>query len=178
MHQESNMPQIFCDGTEFYGKLIKEYVVHEKGLFIVAPSGVGKTYFVQNQKGKDWIDGDDIWRAAGAYPKKPWFAEGAEKILEVDQKSDIITAECKRLGLWIIGASNSWLVPDAVVIPHWGVHQKWIRFRERTQYNGGAKAEDFPDVLKHRVLLRKQARKNGIKVFPTIEAAVEFLTKN
>jgi hypothetical protein len=61
-----NTPLTFSDGTDFYNKLSKSYVRHRKGLFILAPSGSGKTFFVTKQKAKDWIDGDILWPMANA----------------------------------------------------------------------------------------------------------------
>jgi hypothetical protein len=103
-----------------------EYKTHERGLFILAPSGSGKTYFVKHHSQKDWIDGDELWNAAGAHPKGAWWTQGLEIIEWVDQRSDVITQEAKKLGLWVIGASNYWLVPDAVVIPPWETHKNYI----------------------------------------------------
>lgn len=37
-------PVIFSDGTEVYERLGREYIRHKRGLFILAPSGTGKTY--------------------------------------------------------------------------------------------------------------------------------------
>lgn len=51
-------PLVFSGGTEIYNQLKEEYKIHEKGYFIYGPSGVGKTYFVEHQKEKNWIDGD------------------------------------------------------------------------------------------------------------------------
>lgn len=171
------MPQIFCDGETVYKKFLKEYVVHKKGLFIVAPSGSGKTYYVKQQTEKNWIDGDNVWKATGAHPKHAWWKEPLNTILEIDQKSDVITSECKKLGLWILGASNFWLVPDAIVIPQWNTQKEYILKREAENYDGGATSNDFAQVLRHRKALRKQAKINKVKIFNTIEQAVKYLTR-
>ena len=55
------VPLVFTDGTYVYNELKKEYVMHDKGYFIYGPSGCGKTYFFNNQKIKNWIDGDILW---------------------------------------------------------------------------------------------------------------------
>lgn len=172
------MPQVFCDGASVYKKITDKYTVHKKGLFIVAPSGTGKTYFVNHQKTNDWIDGDMVWIAAGAHPPRAWWTEGMEVITEVDQKSDIITSECKKLGLWIMGASNAWLIPDAIVIPDWRTHKKYIHHREKNNYDGGATTNDLVQVMAHRKALIRHAKENKVKIFKTIEEAVSFLTKN
>src|SRR3989339_1217146 len=112
-----NVPLIFTDGSSVYAKLTKEYITHKKGFFIMAPSGAGKTYFIKNQKEKHWIDGDDLWKAAKAHPKDGWWLEKISLIDEIDQRCDVITVQAKKLGFWIMGASNYWLKPDAIVIP-------------------------------------------------------------
>jgi hypothetical protein len=136
----------FCEGKAVYKKFLKKYKQHKKGLFIVAPSGSGKTYYVNHQTGNDWIDGDEIWMATGAQPDRAWWTEGPEVINHVDQRCDVTTEECRRLGLWIMGASNYWLVPDAVVIPDFRIQKKYIVKRENTAYDGGATSKDFCTV--------------------------------
>lgn len=168
---------MFCNGDAVYKKFAKEYITHKKGLFIVAPSGSGKTHYIKHQKEKHWIDGDALWTAAGAHPNTAWWKEPLETILEIDQKSDVITTEAKKMGFWIMGASNFWLAPDAIVLPSWNIQKKYILKREQTHYDGGATSNDFAQVRYHRSALRKQARVQKIKVFRTIEEAVAALTK-
>ena len=85
-----NSPVIFTDGTEFYKKLAAEYVRHDSGRFILAPSGSGKTYFINGQTTKDWIDGDYLWPAAGADLSSGNWGDGDVEMINI--KSDIITA--------------------------------------------------------------------------------------
>ncbi len=172
------MLQKFCDGEFVFKEFTKEYVVHPKGLFIVAPSGSGKTHFMKRQKEKDWIDGDVIWTATGAHPTTAWWNESLEVIFEINEKSDIITSQARKLGLWIMGASNAWLVPDAIILPDWKTHQHYIQEREKNNYDGGATSRDFAKVFAHRGDLKKFARKNHVKIFKTVEEAVEHLTKS
>lgn len=40
----ASTPVIFADGTAFYNNLAKGYIRHDRGLFILAPSGSGKTF--------------------------------------------------------------------------------------------------------------------------------------
>ncbi|KKP64261.1 MAG: hypothetical protein UR60_C0025G0017 [Candidatus Moranbacteria bacterium GW2011_GWF2_34_56] len=63
----SKTPLMFSDGSTVYNKFKKEYKVHSKGFFILAPSGAGKTYYIKNQKAKHWIDGDLLWEAVVRY---------------------------------------------------------------------------------------------------------------
>jgi hypothetical protein len=169
------MFQIFCDGEKVLKKFQKEYVVHKKGFFILAPSGSGKTYFVKNQKKKDWIDGDDLWMAAKAHPDDAWWTQGIEVINEVEQRSDVITKQAKKNGLWIIGASNFWLMPDAIVLPDLRTNKKYIICRENTNYDGGAKSDAFGQLIKHRNYMKSLAEKNKIPIFKTIEEAASYL---
>lgn len=167
----------FCDGSKIGQEFLKKYKQHKRGLFIMAPSGTGKTYYVNNQGGSDWIDGDEIWMATGAQPDRPWWTEGDEVIRHIDQRCDITTEECRKLGFWIIGASNNWLIPDASVIPDLRIQKKYIRKREETNYDGGATSEDFAQVVSHRKEILRHAKKHSVPVFKTIEEAVAFLRK-
>ena len=169
---------VFCEGEAVLKKFQKKYITHSRGLFIFAPSGSGKTYFVNHQKKKDWIDGDEIWTATKAQPNSSWWTEGIEAMNDVDKRCDIITDQARKAGLWIMGASNNWLVPDAIVLPDWETNKKYIREREKNNYDGGAKSDDFKQVLAHRKFMREHARKNGVLIFKTIEEAVSKLTKN
>ena len=171
-------PLIFKEGDEVYKQFMNNYIVHTKGFFILGSSGSGKTHFVKNQKEKHWIDGDDLWTAAGASPNRAWWTEGPEVTADVDRKRDIITQQAKRLGLWITGPSNNWLIPDAIVIPDWELHKSYIIERERNHYDGGVREGDFPDVLAHRDSLMRLAKEKNIAVFPSIKEAVDFLVNS
>lgn len=172
---ESNTPLSFTDGTEVYKKLALEYRTHANGYFILAPSGAGKTHFVNNQKEKDWIDGDILWMLANAHPDGPWWTEGLDRIMEIDQRSDIITIEAKKLGFWIVGASNNFLKPDAIVIPEWETHKKWIAHREQNNYDGGATTDRLNQVISHREWILQWETK-GVPKFGTMEEAALFLS--
>jgi hypothetical protein len=65
-------PVVFSDGADFFEKLSHRYTTHRKGLFIMTPSGAGKTYYCKNQTTPDWIDGDDLWIESGAQPLVEW----------------------------------------------------------------------------------------------------------
>lgn len=102
-------PVVFADGAGVYEKLAQQYVSHKKGLFILAPSGAGKTHFINAQADSNWIDGDDLWLTTQAQPAGEWWLESGEYMDFVDARSDVITMQAKMLGFWIIGASNFWL---------------------------------------------------------------------
>src|SRR5258706_13488429 len=107
-------PVKYVDGKDIFEKYLEEYVVHDRGLFIFGPSGSGKTYFVKNQTEKHWIDGDQLWYETGAQPEESWWTMGLDTIQEVDQRCDVITMYAKKLGLWIIGANQYYIRPDAI----------------------------------------------------------------
>jgi hypothetical protein len=167
-------PLVFTDGTEFWKRVTDTHITHKKGFFILGPSGAGKTHFVKNQKEPHWIDGDDIWADANASPIGEWWLRSGEDISIIDSRSDVMTVQAKQLGLWIIGASNYWLKPDAIVIPHWGTHQKYIKHRERHGYDGGAKSDAFAQVRWHRKWIMRYA-KQGVLQFRSVQEAANYL---
>jgi hypothetical protein len=171
---EPSIPLVFADGTKAYEELSGKYIKHKAGLFILAPSGAGKTYFINNQKESHWIDGDELWMLAKAHPEGEWWLEDISVIDTIDQRSDIITIEAKKLGFWIMGASNYFLKPDAVVIPDWETHKKYVEMREKTNYDGGATSEDLERLEKSRVWMSRW-QKEGAPIFKSIEEAVDNL---
>lgn len=169
-------PLMFADGSDVYESFAKQFITHKQGFFIMAPSGSGKTYFINNQKEKHWMDGDALWETANAHPTGPWWLE-PEKIDEIDQRSDIITTQAKRLGFWIIGASNNFLKPDAIVLPHWSTHKRYISKREKENYDGGATSDRLAQVLSHRRWIRRWV-KQGVPSFKSVKEAADFLAKS
>ncbi|HMH70355.1 MAG TPA: hypothetical protein VK502_03060 [Candidatus Saccharimonadales bacterium] len=169
-------PVIFADGTEFYTALASIYKTHPRGLFILAPSGTGKTYFVTAQREKHWIDGDYLWPATNADLNTDEWNNDQESVEEINRRSDVITAQVKKLGFWVVGSSNDSLKPDAIVIPPWRTHREYIRKREGKEYDGGAKSEDFKAVLAHRKIIKKWQKK-GVPCFNSIEEAADFLAR-
>ena len=146
----SSTPIIFSDGTTFFNNLSVRYVRHKTGYFILAPSGAGKTYYVDKQLKKHWIDGDTLWPSANADLSHDGWDVPFEIVMEINNKSDIITHQAKKLGFWIIGSSNNWLKPDAIVLPKWNIHKSYIAKRENTTYDGGATTSDLNGVKSHR----------------------------
>ena len=143
----------------------------------MAPSGTGKTYFVERQKEKHWMDGDVLWESAFAHPAGPWWTEPIPVIDEIDQRSDVITVQAKKLGFWIIGASNNWLPPDAIVIPDWETHKSYINAREKGNYDGGATSEHLQQVLNHREWILRWVEK-GVPKFESVQEATAYLEKD
>ncbi len=174
---DPSKPLVFADGTKTYKYFRDEYVQHQKGFFILAPSGAGKTYYVKNQKEMNWIDGDELWMETNAHPDGPWWLEGLDRIAEIDARCDVITTEAKKLGFWIVGASNNWLKPDAIVVPDWETHQSWIKNREDTEYDGGATSDKLGQVMSHREWIIAWEKK-GVPKFETVAEAAEFLARS
>src|SRR3989344_6053255 len=171
---EFKIPLTFADGSKVWEPFLKEHVVHKKGYFIMAPSGAGKTFFIERQKEKHWIDGDTLWEATNAHPKGPWWTWPGDLIDIVDQRSDIITIQAKMLGLWLIGASNSFLPPDAIVIPDWRTHKKYIQTREKENYDGGATSDRLSSVVRHRNWIKRWTKK-GVPLFKSVQEATDYL---
>ena len=172
----STTPVIFADGTSLYNELSQTYIRHNSGLFILAPSGTGKTHFVEHQKQKHWIDGDLLWTMTGAdYTNNEWD-NNLDDIFEVNGRSDIITHQAKKLGFWIMGSSNLFIKPDAIVIPEWQTHLKYLRKRQSGFYDGGATTEDL-EGLKTHIDWITQTWKGTSPFFTSIEDAVDHLSK-
>jgi len=170
---ESNIPLAFTDGSEIYKNLASACILHKTGYFILAPSGAGKTYFIDHQKEKHWVDGDSLWESTNAHPKGEWWLD-VGSIDEIDQRSDVITVQAKKLGFWIIGASNNWMEPDAIVIPPWKIHKQYILSREKDNYDGGATSDRLWQVQGHIKWIKHWAAK-GVPEFKSVEEAAEYL---
>ncbi|MGB4768679.1 MAG: hypothetical protein WBP22_05490 [Candidatus Saccharimonas sp.] len=168
-------PVTFLENQPFYDELSKQYIQHDRGLFILAPSGAGKSYYCKNQSSQHWIDGDILWNTSGAHPDTQWWLGGEEVIHRVDQRSDVVTMEAKRQGFWIMGASNYWLKPDAIVIPEWDIHVAYIKEREENHYDGGAKSDALEQVKSHIEFIKKWHTDYDVPFFTSIEAAVSAL---
>ncbi len=167
-------PVVFSDGTTVFKELASKYLTHSEGLFILAPSGSGKSHYVNAQKEKNWIDGDYLWPLCGADVTGDEWGYDFSVVMETNNRCDVITEQAKKLGFWVIGSSNHWLRPDAIVLPHWSTHKKYIKMREHTVYDGGAKEEDVQAVLQHRKWIRTWKNK-GVPSFDSIEKATSFL---
>lgn len=171
---DENTPLVFTDDTDVYNELKKEYITHKKGYFIYGPSGVGKTYFINNQKVKNWIDGDILWSTTKAFPDGEWWNLSGDEIDFIERRADIITEQAKKLGFWIIGASSVNMIPDAIVIPDFETHLKYIKKREETNYDGGIKSDDI-DKIKNNREYYSRFEKNGVPIFKSVDDAVYYI---
>ena len=173
LYNEST-PLVFTDGTDIYNDLKKKYITHKKGYFIYGPSGVGKTYFINNQKEKHWIDGDILWSATKAFPNGDWWNLSGDEIDAIERRADIITEQAKKLGFWIIGASSVNMIPDAIVIPDFKTHLKYIQHRENNNYDGGIKSDDLEKIKRNREYYSR-FQKDGIPIFKSVDEAVYYI---
>lgn len=170
-------PSLFQEDNGVYARFLSETVNHSQGFFILAPSGTGKTHFISRQKEKHWIDGDTLWVATGAHPATDWWTKGLDVIDEVDARSDTVTVQAKRLGLWIMGASNNWLAPDAIVLLPWKKNVAYIKHREENNYDGGLTTKQLAQLKAHRADMKKLARNKKVPIFASVEEAVQFIEK-
>jgi hypothetical protein len=168
-------PLVFADGKKFYDKFSEEFIVHKKGYFILGGSGVGKSYYYRNQKPgeKHWVDADVLWRKARAMPIGAWWEEGVDTMDRIEQQCDIITAQAKMRGLWMLGSSNCWLKPDAVVIPNFNTHVKFLKIRYQN-YDGGAKSDNLAPVIRERKYNMRWI-KQGVPKFGSIDEAIKYI---
>ena len=169
-------PLVFCDGSKIYQELANEYNTHDRGYFILAPSGAGKTYFVKSQTTKDWIDGDTLWMVTNAHPKGEWWLKPLSGINEIEQRSDVITTQAKKLGFWIIGTDCYSIIPDAVAMPDWETHKRYIKSRQHGNYDGGATTEQLEGVLRARKYMESFAEK-GVPILTSVEEAATYLAQ-
>lgn len=172
---DESTPLVFTDGSLIYDKLKKEYITHCQGLFIYAPSGVGKTYFIKRQEKNDWIDGDVLWSRTFAFPNDDWWNRPEDEINTIERRADVITEQAKKLGFWIMGASCVSIKPDAIVIPPLKTHLKYIINRENNNYDGGLTGENIDRIMSFRKDVLKY-KKQGVPCFKSVDAAAYYLS--
>lgn len=171
-------PVIFANGTSFFEELGKKFITHDKGLFIMSPSGAGKTHFYKQQSELHWIDGDDLWRDANAQPpvEDAWWDGGVSVIEQVEQRSDIITSQAVEQGFWILGSVNFWYKPHAIVIPPWEVLMERIKKRQGGDYDGGLTDKHLDQLITHIGIINQWHIKHDVPRFESIDEAVKALT--
>jgi hypothetical protein len=168
---------IYASGESFFEELGKKYVQHPKGLFIMTPSGAGKTYFCSRQEEQHWIDGDTVLTGSGAQPKNDWWNQGVPVIERVEQRCDVITQQCVDKGFWIMTSINSWLKPDAIVIPEWDILTAQIENRQENGYDGGLTSDQHEQLKKGIEIIQKWNTEHGVPLHKSIEEATRALTQ-
>ena len=166
---------VFKNGDEYFNRLESQYNRHEKGLFILTPSGAGKTYYASRQSQPDWIDGDIVLTETGAQPDTDWWNQGVPVIERVEQRCDVITQQFRDQGYWIMTSINWWLKPDAIVIPDWDVLTQQIAHRQENGYDGGMTSEQHEQLKKGREIIERWHTEKGVPRFTSIEEAVKTL---
>lgn len=95
MLDSRSSPVVFTDGKTTSDRLAKSCSTHCYGLFVLAPSGTGKTYYVNGQHEKHWIDGDLLWTVTGSdYSDMKWISN-IQEVSEIDARCDVITQQAK-----------------------------------------------------------------------------------
>ena len=157
----------FIEGQEIYKKLEKIYKRHSKGYVILGPPGIGKTTFVNSQKGikKDWIDSDVIF---GNDNLSVNWQNNQNKIDEKLSylRADYMLEQSKQYGFRIIGALFWEYKADCIIIPPIEKHKLFLKSREDL---------DFSKVIKMRDIFQKHAIDNNIPIFETIEDSIFYI---
>lgn len=170
-------PVVYTNGAAFFEDLQSKYVKHAKGLFIMTPSGAGKTHFCNRQQEQHWIDGDSVLTDAGAQPQSDWWNQGVPVIERVEQRCDVITQQCVDKGFWIMTSINSWLKPDAIVIPDWDVLTAQIASRQQNNYDGGLTSGQHDQLKKGIEIIKKWNTEHGVPLYKSIDEAATALTQ-
>lgn len=159
---------MFANGNKVYKKFDKYYKVHKKGYVILGPPGIGKTTFVKNQEGdlKDWVDSDDLLGELGVKWHQNEKNDNDRKLNYL--RCDYMLEQSKLLGYRIIGAPFWEYKADAVVIPPLKIHKMYAK-----------KRKDLNEklIMELRKIFRDHAKKYKIRVFETIEDAVNYINK-
>ena len=167
-------------------------VYHNVGRSIIMPSGSGKSYWMKNLQHtnhKDWdaiakqsfIDSDPLMIAVGAMPPLngkdlsgglSWDSD----MEQICKRCDKVMVECKKKGLWIMGASwwDAEIIDSFVVLPA-ELNKKYLKGKQK-------KGEGFDDdyyekevlpYIKNKII--PAAKKNKIPIFNNIESCASYI---
>ena len=119
-----------------------------------------------------------MWCDAGAQPQPEtkWWDKGLDVINRVEQRCDIITADARDKGFWIMGSVNYWLKPDAIVIPDWETLTKQIKMRQEGDYDGGLTENHHEQLKNHIKVIEEWNTKHGVPRYSSVQEAVGALT--
>jgi hypothetical protein len=161
----------------FFDELANKYKTHKNGLFIMTPSGAGKTYYCKHQSEPEWIDGDELWIESGAQPLTEWWDMGVPIINAVEQRCDIITSQAIEHGFRVLGSVNYFYKPDAIVIPDWETLTRQIKMRQDSgEYDGGMTESHHEQLKTHIKIIDEWHSKHHVPKFASVTEAITFLT--
>ena len=152
------------------------------------PSGSGKSYWMKNLQEEKYgkhafIDSDPLMIAVGAMPplKGEDFSGGLtwdndmETIL---QRCDKVTIKCKKLGLWIMGASwwEAELIDAFVVLPA-ALNKKYLEGKRKIGegFDKGYYENDVVPYINNHI--KPSAKEYGIPIFDNIESCATFVVR-
>ena len=159
----------FTDGADIYKDFNTAYKRHKKGYIILGPPGIGKTYFVDSQKGKkkNWIDVDQLFGPESL--NVDWNnSKDQDDSRLAYLRADYMLEQSRCYGFRIIGALFWEYKADAVVIPPLKQHKLYAESR---------KDLDLNKIKNMRKIFSSHAKKKKIPVFQTINDAVNHLEK-
>lgn len=157
-------------------------IPHIHGRSIIMPSGSGKSYWMEHlQHGRHFIDSDPLMIHVGAMPplKGKDFSGGltwANDMETICRRCDQVMVECKKRGLWIMGATwwDITLVDAFVVLPA-ELNKKYLEGKK-------AKGEGFRDrYYEEEVVpyiegtIKPEAKKHGKPIFDSIEWCARYI---
>ena len=164
---------IFNNNSKNIQKYIKnKYKKFKKGYLIYGPPCIGKTYWMNNQKGKkkSWVDGDDFLLNINAINKNIWNNPdiNSDNFKLQYMRADYGQFMGKCYGLRIITSNYYQLLPDAIIILDCKVHRKYINKRNTTP-------KFVKNILRIKKELLNMAKKHKIPKFTSVEEAVNYL---
>tara|TARA_B100000767_G_scaffold61402_2_gene57201 strand:+ start:5109 stop:5603 length:495 start_codon:yes stop_codon:yes gene_type:complete len=156
----------FIDGKKIYEDLETEYKRHSKGYVILGPPGIGKTTFVNSQKGiiKDWIDTDVLFGKENLNVN--WQNNNPIDNRLSYLRADYMLEQSKLYGFRIIGALFWRYKADCMIIPPIDKHELFLKSR---------KDLDFKKIIKMRDIFKKHATDNNIPIFENIENSIKYI---
>ena len=170
-------------------------VYHTFGRSIIMPSGSGKSYWMKNlqhtsYKGwnaiakRSFIDSDPLMIAVGAMPPLSGedFSGGLTWDSDMEQickRCDKVMTECKKRGLWVMGASwwEAKLVDAFVVLPA-ELNKKYLQGKQEI---GEGFDKDYyeNDVLPYiNNTIKPTAKDYNIPVFDSIESCAIYIIRS
>jgi len=66
------------------------------------------------------------------------------------------------------------MIPDAIVIPDFKTHLKYIQHRENNNYDGGIKSDDLEKIKRNREYYSR-FQKDGVPIFKSVDEAVYYI---